>query len=152
MVKSTLVRLTVVSLWDDNVHQGSASFPRSSEFAPISDGDLGWHLALRPVESLPTVGGRRFALLMRVAARQGRERMRTRDGNIQPGQPRQVPSARRGQRTSGAEIMLGRVLAHLAHPWVAWRVCSTPKRFLMLLAYSAVAYVTVLSTLLARSF
>lgn len=47
------------------------------------------------------------------------------------------------------EVMLGRSLAAIVHPFAAWHVFSTPRRMLLALGYSAVAYVAVLAALLA---
>ncbi len=47
------------------------------------------------------------------------------------------------------EVLIGRSLAVLVHPVAAWRQFSTRRRVLLVVAYSAVAYVTVLSALLA---
>jgi hypothetical protein len=48
------------------------------------------------------------------------------------------------------EVLIGRSLAAIVHPYAAWRVHSSPVRRLLLLAgYSTIGYVTVLTTLLA---
>jgi hypothetical protein len=46
------------------------------------------------------------------------------------------------------EIVLGRTLAACAHPFAAWRLLSTSWRLVMLAAYAATGYVTVLAALL----
>jgi hypothetical protein len=47
------------------------------------------------------------------------------------------------------EVLIGRSLAAIVHPVAAWRVFSTPRRLLLVLGYSTIGYVTVLSALLA---
>lgn len=44
---------------------------------------------------------------------------------------------------------MGRSLAAIVHPYAAWRVYSTPRRLLLVAGYSTIAYVTVLTALLA---
>jgi hypothetical protein len=53
------------------------------------------------------------------------------------------------QASSPLEILIGRSLAAIVHPVAAWRVYSTKRRLLLALGYSAFAYVTTLSALLA---
>ncbi|MGH9312345.1 MAG: hypothetical protein ACRD1S_04010 [Vicinamibacterales bacterium] len=55
----------------------------------------------------------------------------------------------RNQLSTPLEVLIGRSLAAIVHPFAAWRVFSTSRRLLLVLGYSAVAYVTVLSALLA---
>jgi hypothetical protein len=53
----------------------------------------------------------------------------------------------RGQKSYSPEIVLGRTLAACIHPFAAWRLLSTSWRLLMLAAYAATSYVTVLAAL-----
>jgi len=46
------------------------------------------------------------------------------------------------------EIAIGWSLAACLHPLAAWRVLSTPRRYLLAGAYGMVAYVVLLATLL----
>jgi hypothetical protein len=46
------------------------------------------------------------------------------------------------------EIMIGRTLASCVHPFAAWRL-SAHRRALIVVTYSAAAYIIVLSALLA---
>jgi hypothetical protein len=64
------------------------------------------------------------------------------------------PSTRMSRRqscnqTSPLERLIGRSLAAIVHPIAAWRVYSKQRRALLLLGYSAIGYVAVLSALLA---
>jgi hypothetical protein len=43
--------------------------------------------------------------------------------------------------------VFGRTLAACVHPFAAWRLLSTSWRLLMLVAYAATSYVTVLAAL-----
>jgi hypothetical protein len=47
-----------------------------------------------------------------------------------------------------AEIALGRAMAVVAHPFLAWDLLSVRGRFGLIAAYLAAGYVTVLATLL----
>jgi hypothetical protein len=53
------------------------------------------------------------------------------------------------QMSTQLEVLIGRSLAALVHPVAAWRVFSRPGRLLLALGYSAAAYITTLSALLA---
>jgi hypothetical protein len=59
------------------------------------------------------------------------------------------PSTRVAAGTSNRlEIAIGWSLAAGLHPLAAWRVLSTPRRYLLAGAYGMVAYVVLLATLL----
>lgn len=47
------------------------------------------------------------------------------------------------------EILIGRLFALCAHPYAAWRTHSSRGRLIVLVAYMAAGYATVLSLLLA---
>ena len=49
------------------------------------------------------------------------------------------------------EVAIGWSLAACLHPLAAWRVLSTPHRYLLAGAYGMVAYVVLLATLLLAS-
>ena len=51
--------------------------------------------------------------------------------------------------SSAVEIVMGRSLAVFFHPFLAWRVLSAPGRVLLAGGYLLIAYVGVLSLLLA---
>jgi hypothetical protein len=53
------------------------------------------------------------------------------------------------QMSRQREVLIGRSLAALVHPVAAWRAFSRPGRLLLALGYSAAAYITTLSALLA---
>ena len=59
-----------------------------------------------------------------------------------------TPSGWHGQKSYSPEIVLGRTVAACVHPFAAWRLLSTSWRLLMLAAYAATSYVTVLAALL----
>lgn len=50
----------------------------------------------------------------------------------------------------GLAAFVGRALAACVHPYAAWRVWPPSSRVVVVSAYAALAYVTVLSTLLFR--
>jgi hypothetical protein len=50
---------------------------------------------------------------------------------------------------STVEIVMGRSLAVFVHPFLAWRVLSKPGRILLTVGYVLIAYIGVLSLLLA---
>ena len=50
---------------------------------------------------------------------------------------------------STVEIVMGRSLAVVIHPFLAWRVLSKPGRILLAVGYVLIAYIGVLSLLLA---
>jgi hypothetical protein len=66
-------------------------------------------------------------------------------------QHRRLPKAPQRPAPSPLETLIGRSLAGLLHPSLAWRAYSTPHRVLLVLGYSAVGYVAVLATLLASN-
>ena len=53
---------------------------------------------------------------------------------------RPVPKSRPANRV---EIRIGRSLAMSAHPTIAWRILSAPRRTLMVFGYFAASYVAV---------
>ena len=50
---------------------------------------------------------------------------------------------------STAEIVMGRSLAVVFHPFLAWRVLSTPGRALLAVGYFLIVYIIALLLLLA---